>query len=236
MSARFSKMADSYAEYATLQRRIGKIMRDIMPNVPVLRIVDVGCGSGDFTMDIAKKYTDATVIGIDNSARMVAAATKRHPTGCFVLGSSVGDFNPDWIVSNSALQWMTPVPTTIMMWGKSLQPGSWIWCSVFGPETYRELRRISAEFVVASTFDSLASIYAEFEKLGDVTGRVFEFQLRFSTVRAFLRSIHMTGTGTPVLNGLRTPRWETRLMDQFRVEFGGVVVTAEVGIFGCQIR
>jgi trans-aconitate 2-methyltransferase len=75
------------------------------------RIVDLGCGTGSLTAELAVHWPSATVDGIDSSAEMVTAAKAREIDGRlrFVQGD-LREWKPeepvDVLVSNATLHWV----------------------------------------------------------------------------------------------------------------------------------
>jgi SAM-dependent methyltransferase len=59
---------------AAAERRLTLEMLDVSPGD---RVIDVGCGPGNYTRDLAVAAGDGLVVGIDASGAMVAAAAKR---------------------------------------------------------------------------------------------------------------------------------------------------------------
>jgi len=49
----------------------------------VIKILDVGCGSGRFFGELQKAKIDCEYLGVDNSAGMIDEAKKAHPDGNF---------------------------------------------------------------------------------------------------------------------------------------------------------
>lgn len=49
--------------------------------VPGQRVLDVGCGPGTITADLARRVSPGSVTGLDASAEIVAAAQRDHPAG-----------------------------------------------------------------------------------------------------------------------------------------------------------
>jgi trans-aconitate 2-methyltransferase len=76
----------------------------------VERILDVGCGPGNSTEELLKRWSNAEIIGLDSSPSMIKQAEERLPSIKFELqdantdSSNLGKF--DVIFSNAAIQWM----------------------------------------------------------------------------------------------------------------------------------
>jgi SAM-dependent methyltransferase len=51
-------------------------------------LIDVGCGDGTYTAELARRGTPSVVIGIDPSPRAVEAAGRRHPGLRFEVGDA----------------------------------------------------------------------------------------------------------------------------------------------------
>ena len=73
-------------------------------------VVDLGCGPGQLTATLAKRWPLASVVGVDSSEQMIAAAVLySSDTTRFEL-ADVATWRPssvvDLIVSNATLQWI----------------------------------------------------------------------------------------------------------------------------------
>lgn len=76
---------------------------------PGERILDLGCGTGHLTQEIAK--AGANVVGIDSSPEMIAKARQEYPDLDFRVAdaASFHDSEPfDAVFSNAALHWIKP--------------------------------------------------------------------------------------------------------------------------------
>jgi SAM-dependent methyltransferase len=80
------------SRYAT-GRQSDELIRMLMNNVdPATRVVDIGCGDGTFTLDIAERFGPGSIRGIDPAANAIAAAGRRIPARFTDLVSyEVGD-------------------------------------------------------------------------------------------------------------------------------------------------
>jgi trans-aconitate methyltransferase len=81
---------------------------------PDTRIVDVGCGSGEFTARLAELVPDGSVLGVDPDRSMVEAAGRHAaPNLSFVtaraqdLDAVVPAASVDLVVSRAALHWIS---------------------------------------------------------------------------------------------------------------------------------
>ena len=86
------------------------------------RILDLGCGDGFLTRRIAE--SGATVVGVDSSPQMIAAATDRGLDARFASGEALpfdGEF--DAVFSNAALHWMRDQDAVLNGVHRALKPG-----------------------------------------------------------------------------------------------------------------
>lgn len=88
------------------------------------RILDVGCGTGQLTAEIAR--SGATVVGLDKSADMLSEACKNYPDLEFVLADAAGFEFPelfDAVFSNAALHWVKDAEGAVRSIAAALRPG-----------------------------------------------------------------------------------------------------------------
>lgn len=89
---------------------------DLVSRVPLAaprRIVDLGCGPGNSTEMIARRWPEAEITGVDNSAAMLETAAKSYPHWRWEE-ADIGAWSPaepyDLVFSNAALQWVPDHP------------------------------------------------------------------------------------------------------------------------------
>ena len=102
----------------------GNSLIEILNPQPFERILDLGCGTGELTKEIAPK--SETVIGLDISSELIDAAKQSYPEIEFLQGNPA-DFNfetPfDAVFSNAALHWISDAKGAIKSVYKNLKPG-----------------------------------------------------------------------------------------------------------------
>ena len=109
----------------------------ILARLPVSdyeRIADLGCGSGENTIELARRTARGSVLGIDSSAAMIDAARARlddlDPELLARISFEEGDIAmldaaPAYtiIFSNAALQWISGHRAVLVRWFRALAPG-----------------------------------------------------------------------------------------------------------------
>lgn len=94
-------------------------------------VADLGCGPGNLTQVLARRWPAAEVAGVDNSAEMIAAAASAVEDGrpSFVL-ADIRDWwpaqPPDVLVCNAVLQWVPDHHDLLLRWAGLLAPGGWL--------------------------------------------------------------------------------------------------------------
>jgi SAM-dependent methyltransferase len=114
--------AADYARVGAFVAELGGAALDLLDPQPGERILDVGCGEGTLTGRIATR--GASVLGIDNSPEMVAAA---RANGIDALLMDVADMpfaaEFDAAFSNAALHWVLQKEQAARAIFRALKPG-----------------------------------------------------------------------------------------------------------------
>ncbi|MCT2584885.1 trans-aconitate 2-methyltransferase [Actinophytocola gossypii] len=124
---------------------------DLLNRVPAdapRRVADLGCGPGNLTATLARRWPSAVVEALDSSAEMVQAARER---GLAAEVGDVGEWTPrqdtDVVVSNAVLQWVPGHESLLARWVGQLPAGAWLAFQVpgnFGAPSHREIRALAA--------------------------------------------------------------------------------------------
>ena len=99
--------AARYQDQHSLVWRFGASLIESLSPQPDERILDLGCGTGQLTAEIAR--SGATVTGLDSSPDMLVQARKNYPDIKFVQGDAAGFHVPetfDAVFSNAVLHWV----------------------------------------------------------------------------------------------------------------------------------
>ncbi len=116
--------ATLYSQRHAFVWRGGEDLIELLQPQPGERILDIGCGLGQLTAELAR--SGARVTGLDNSASMVEAARAAHP-GIEFIAADLVEFEAaepfDAIFSNAALHWIHPPATAARRMAQALKPG-----------------------------------------------------------------------------------------------------------------
>ena len=119
-----SWQSDFYDRKLDFVSELGRGMVDLLAPKRGETILDLGCGTGDLTHEIAK--SGAAVIGIDLSADMIEAARRKYPGIDFRIGDGERfslERPVDAVFSNAALHWMSRPERVIRCVRDALKPG-----------------------------------------------------------------------------------------------------------------
>jgi trans-aconitate 2-methyltransferase len=92
-------------------------------------VVDLGCGPGNLTALLARRWPEAEIAGVDSSPEMIEAARATVQGLSFSLGD-VRDWRPprppDVITCNAVLQWVPGHGRLVVGWADMLAPDGWL--------------------------------------------------------------------------------------------------------------
>lgn len=114
--------ACGYQRNAGFVAKLGLPALELLAPLPGERILDIGCGDGALTIEIAR--LGATVVGIDSSPQMIASARERGLDARVADAQALefaGDF--DAAFTNAALHWMPDSAAVLAGVHRALRPG-----------------------------------------------------------------------------------------------------------------
>ena len=144
----------SATQYLKFEDERTRPPRDLLAQVPLesaKRVVDLGCGPGNSTELLVKRFPEADVIGIDSSPDMVQQARERLPRCRFIEGD-ISTWMPeqatDLLFGNAVFQWVAEHPKVLARLLQSLPSGGVL--AVQMPDNTKEPALMLMEKVAAS--------------------------------------------------------------------------------------
>jgi trans-aconitate 2-methyltransferase len=117
------------AQYLRFAKERTRPAADLLAQVPLEtadRIIDLGCGPGNSTALLARRFPRADIVGVDSAPDMLAQARRDLPDLRFVA-ADIRDFHaetaPDLIFANAVLQWLPEHATLLPRLVRQLRPG-----------------------------------------------------------------------------------------------------------------
>lgn len=115
--------AELYQQQHSFSVAYGKDMLELVNRDKDQAILDLGCGTGALTHELAAE--GAHVIGLDASADMIAKARRDYPALEFVVANATTmNYSDafDTVYSNAALHWIKDQPTLLARIYQALKP------------------------------------------------------------------------------------------------------------------
>lgn len=202
-----------YRRYEDERTRPAAELLARVPLATAARVVDLGCGPGNSTELLVRRFPQAQVTGTDNSEAMLVSARERLPQARFEL-SDIATWAPDaeagapdLIYANAALQWVPDHEALIPRLVAALAPGGVL--AVQMPDnraepTHRLMRELAAEapwkepigdytrlrtelLTIGGYYDLLAPLAAEVDVWHTV------YQHRMDSAAAIVEWVRATG-------------------------------------------
>ncbi|GGM08611.1 methyltransferase domain-containing protein [Deinococcus aerophilus] len=116
---------DQYHRFSEARSAPARDLMAMIPDRSYRQILDLGCGTGEQTRELAGRFPHAQVVGLDSSAEMLARAGAHPAPNLRFEHGKIEDLsgNHDLMYSNAALQWLPDHPALLArLWGH-LRPG-----------------------------------------------------------------------------------------------------------------
>ncbi|MBA2124441.1 hypothetical protein B9J78_05875 [bacterium Unc6] len=145
----FSRYAAFYDKYANIQYCAGQKLLRLVNGFCFERpnILEIGCGTGNFTMLLRKCFTDADIFSFDISAQMVQLAKIKIKDGVNFFIADAEDKKLDFkdmdiVAANSSFQWLENLEQCLSRYKQMLKKNGLFIFSIFGKGTFFELDKI----------------------------------------------------------------------------------------------
>lgn len=147
--------AEAYDRASSTQRRQGDQLLGLLEMRQHERVIDVGCGAGTFTVEIASRLPEGTIHGIDISSEMVRLAAARgeaHRLNNVTFETAdLLEYDVceafDVVLSNSTMHWIMPAERAYQQLYRILRRGGRLAVHQGGAGNYRGLRQCAVQVV-----------------------------------------------------------------------------------------
>ena len=219
VAQRFAKAGQSYVEHAVVQKQISaqlfKYLKVYCPQ-NLASVLEIGCGSGNLThlfqthfqfdqlfLNDLYEDVDQHFSTIENIAWLIGDIEQLH------LPQSL-----DAVISSSALQWMTDLPTLLHRIHDALKPKGYLGFSTFGENNLIEIKKLTGQGL---NYVGLESLKRQLEQQG------FEIlliqqdhkQVYFDHPKSVLQHLKATG----VTATAKSHRWTKQSLQQFYSDY-----------------
>lgn len=177
--------AADYARVGGFVAELGEAALDLLDPRPGERILDVGCGEGTLTKRIIER--GATVLGVDSSAEMIAAAREKGVDALLLAAEDMQFFAQfDAAFSNATLHWVLHKEQAARAIFRALKSGGRFAGEMGGEGNLRKLREALDEELIIRGYlppleasnwyaapEDFAAIY-EAAGFGEIDARLIE--------------------------------------------------------------
>ena len=245
LARNFSRHANLYDRYAGIQLLAAKELIGELPERDMGAILEIGCGTGNYTLLLRKRFKTADITAVDISGRMIEVA--RHKTGTPGIEFIVADAEQldldkkfDLVTSNACFQWFGNPGKTIERYTRALTENGAILFSMFGPETFWELDR-SLKDAVGEDVAISSGKFPDKDRLQSLLNRYFRenavreliIKETHPSLMELLNKIKYTGArGSGIGASLLWKKGVLKRMeDAYRANFGEIAVTYQIFLY-----
>jgi trans-aconitate 2-methyltransferase len=133
--------ASAYDARHSFVWKYGEEVLELLAPQPGERVLDLGCGTGHLTNQIAAR--GAQIVGLDKSPAMIERARTHYPELRFQIGDAADfEFSEpfDAVFSNAAIHWMKDQDAVAASIGSALKPGGRFVAEFGGKGNIKKLR------------------------------------------------------------------------------------------------
>lgn len=237
----FSRYAKYYDQYSGVQNLCAQELISQIDLNGFRKILDIGCGTGNYTKLLQEKFPQAVIKAVDISYEMLKIAKNKLKVKNteFVLADAqklkIKD-RFDLVSSNASFQWFEKLDLALRRYKGLLGDKGCIIFSAFGPSTFPELSK-TLDLYLGKTQPISASYFLEAKELGRLLKKYFSkvtvtekvYKEKYNCLKDLLKHIKYTGTrGTGLVKVNWTHNTITALDQLYRENFGQIIATYQV--------
>jgi malonyl-CoA O-methyltransferase len=245
---KFSRAASTYDAHATVQKEAAARLAAQLPEQVPTSILELGCGTGNYTRLLADRFPGARLAALDFAAAMLEVArvkvtAERVTFHCQDAELFLSDHREsyDLITANATLQWFDDLERAAALLAARLKPGGTFLATIFGPEGLRELHAGLAAInpggvsLPIDAFPDQRRLQAIFSPhFARVEIEEWRLLRCYPTLADLLRHIRRTGTGGPSQGAPLLDRPRFAALERWFVEkFGECRISYQIFLVRC---
>lgn len=219
VAQRFAKAGQSYVEQAVVQKQISaQLFEYLKMYCPqnLAYVLEIGCGSGNLT-HLFHSYFQVDQLFLND----LYADVDQHFLNFKHVNWLIGDIEQlhlpqslDAVISSSALQWMTDLPTLLHRIHDALKPNAYFGFSTFGSDNLTEIKQLTGQGL---NYISLEFLKRQLEQQNfEVLFIEQEVkQIYFDHPKSVLQHLKATG----VTATAKSHRWTKQSLQQFYLDY-----------------
>ena len=219
VAQRFAKAGQSYVEHAVVQKQISaQLFEYLKVYCPqnLASVLEIGCGSGNLTHLFQTHFQFEQLFLND-----LYADVEQHFSTIENIAWLIGDIEQlhlpqslDAVISSSALQWMTDLPTLLHRIHDALKPNAYFGFSTFGSDNLTEIKQLTGQGL---NYISLEFLKRQLEQQNfEVLFIEQEVkQIYFDHPKSVLQHLKATG----VTATAKSHRWTKQSLQQFYLDY-----------------
>ena len=240
----FSKAAPTYDRYASIQQEVARRLLKTMPADDFHNILEVGCGTGNYSLLLRSCFPRASITAVDFSSEMLEVARGKLKGRVRFLHEDAEILKSpekfDLITSNATFQWFEDLKKALCSCRDSLREGGRIHFSLFGPSTFCELKETLKRTYPRLAIQFPAERFHSLDRIGQALRQSFSaiktdeviINKEYRSLTNLLKTIKYTGVnGSAPGRGLfLTPARMKELEENYLGHYGKVRVTYQIFI------
>ena len=219
VAQRFAKAGQSYIEQAVVQKQISAQLFEYLKmycpqSLP--SVLEIGCGSGNLT-HLFHSYFQVDQLFLNDLYEDV----DQHFSTIQNIAWLIGDIEQlhlpqslDAVISSSALQWMTDLPTLLHRIHDALKPNAYFGFSTFGSDNLTEIKQLTGQGL---NYISLEFLKRQLEQQNFEVLLIEQEvkQIYFDHPKSVLQHLKATG----VTATAKSHRWTKQSLQQFYSDY-----------------
>lgn len=219
VARRFAKAGQSYVEHAVVQKQISVQLFEYLKvyySQNLASVLEIGCGSGNLTHLLQSHFQVEQLFLND-----LYADVDQHFLNLKYVNWLIGDIEQltlpqslDAVISSSALQWMTDLPTLLHRIHDALKPNAYFGFSTFGPDNLNEIKQLTGQGL---NYIDLQSLKRQLEQQNFEVLLIEQEvkQIYFDHPKSVLQHLKATG----VTATAKSHRWTKQSLQQFYIDY-----------------